>query len=78
MARTVEDCAVLVVSNVKVRMEAKLFYYVHTCFLPVHKEGNPITKLGKLSEEKNSGSSEHFCLITKKKLGLSMPGTCRG
>jgi hypothetical protein len=52
VARTDEECAVLVVSNVKVRMEAKLFYHVHMCFLPVHKEENRITKLKKLSKGK--------------------------
>ena len=55
VARTAEDSAVLLVSNVKVRMEAQLFYHVHMCFLSVRNEGNPVTKLGKLNEEKNSG-----------------------
>jgi len=78
VARTAEDSAVLLVSNIKVRMEAQLFYHLHMCFLSVHKEGNPITKLGKLSEEKYSGSSEHFCSMTKIKFCLNTPGTCRG
>jgi len=78
VAHTAEDSAVLVVSNVKVRIGIQLFYHVRMSFLSVPKEGNTITKLGKLSGEKNSGSSEHFCLITKIKLCLSIPGRCRG
>jgi hypothetical protein len=37
------------------------------CFPSVHMEGNPITKLGNLSEEKNSGSPDDLCLMTKIK-----------
>jgi hypothetical protein len=78
VARTAENSAVLIVSNIKVRIENQLFYHVHMCSLSVHEKGNPITKLGKLSKEKNSGSSEHFCWMTKIKLCLSIPGRCRG
>jgi hypothetical protein len=78
VALRTEDSAILVVLNVKVKMETELFYHVHMCFLSVRKEGNPIIKLGKLSEEKNSGSSEHFCVMTKIKLYLSIPRRCRG
>lgn len=73
MDLTAEDSAVLIESNVKVRMEAQLFYHVHMQFLSLHKEGKPITKLVKLSEEKNSGLSVHFRLMTKTKLCLSLP-----